>query len=115
MAKKAKAQPAIDLNAMSMDELKQLSADIKKAMATLEKRRRKEARDALEKVARDYGMSLSEVIGGAPAAKKAASGGAPAKYRNPADASQTWSGRGRQPGWYKAAIAKGADPSSLEI
>lgn len=115
MAKKAKTQPAIDLSAMSMDELKQLYADVKKAMATVEKRRRKEARDALEKVARDYGMTLSEVIGGTVPARKTATGGAPAKYRNPADASQTWSGRGRQPAWYKEAVAKGADPSSLEI
>ena len=29
------------------------------------------------------------------------------KYRNPADPSQTWSGRGRQPRWFKAAIRKG--------
>jgi DNA-binding protein H-NS len=115
VAKKAKNQTEFDLDALSMDELTALAADVQKAIASVEKRRRQEARQAMEKVARDYGMSLSDVLGNAPAARKAASGGAPAKYRNPDDASQTWSGRGRQPGWYKAAIAGGADPSSMEI
>lgn len=43
-----------------------------------------------------------------PAAKPAARGGKnpPVKYRNPAT-SETWSGRGLQPKWLKAAIAAG--------
>lgn len=115
MAKKPKAQPVIDLSAMSMEELDKLASDISKAKADLEKRRIKDAREAMEKVAREFGVSVSEVLGKASASKKASAGAAPAKYRNPADTSQTWSGRGRQPAWYKDAIAGGASPESLEI
>ncbi len=57
-------------------------------------------------------MSLKEIIGGG---RKGAKAKAPAKYRNPANAAETWSGRGRQPGWYKAAVAKGKKPESMAI
>ena len=38
-----------------------------------------------------------------------------AKYRNPDDFSQVWSGRGIQPKWVKQKIAAGAKLSDLEI
>jgi DNA-binding protein H-NS len=42
-------------------------------------------------------------------------GKASPKYRNPVDRSQTWSGRGRQPRWYAAALRKGNTERSLLI
>ena len=38
-----------------------------------------------------------------------------AKYANPADPNQTWTGRGRQPAWVKQALAEGKDLSSMAI
>jgi|SRR4051794_5766681 DNA-binding protein H-NS len=38
-----------------------------------------------------------------------------AKYRNPDDDADTWSGRGRPPLWYKEKIAAGATEESLLI
>lgn len=37
------------------------------------------------------------------------------KYSNPADKEQTWSGRGRQPLWFAAAIKAGKTERSLLI
>jgi DNA-binding protein H-NS len=37
------------------------------------------------------------------------------KYRNPGDASQTWTGRGRQPAWVAEALAGGARLEDLAI
>ena len=37
------------------------------------------------------------------------------KYRNPDNHAQTWSGRGREPQWYKNKIAAGATEESLLI
>ncbi|MBT8410687.1 MAG: H-NS histone family protein, partial [Octadecabacter sp.] len=34
---------------------------------------------------------------------------------NPADPSQQWTGKGRQPNWYKAAIEAGKSPESMAI
>ncbi len=102
----------IDLESMSLDDLKKLSRDVERAIASFEDRKRREARKALEKVAREFGLSVEEVVGMQKAGSGRASKSA-AKYRNPANPSDTWSGRGRQPGWYKDAIAKGKSPDSM--
>lgn len=114
----------IDLSKMSLAELKQLGKRVEKAVAAFEKRRIKEARQAMEKVAKEYGLSVGDVLGegeGKPAAgqrrkpagrRKAA---AKPKFRNPEDASQTWSGRGRRPEWYKAALRAGKSEDDLAI
>lgn len=95
----------IDLDKMTETELKDLRAQVDKAIGSLATRRRAEARRAVEEAASKHGFSLSELVGGKPG-KAEKTKGAP-KYRNPADASQTWSGRGRQPGWIKEGLAKG--------
>jgi DNA-binding protein H-NS len=37
------------------------------------------------------------------------------KFANPADRSQTWTGKGRQPNWYRAEVEKGTDPAKMKI
>ncbi len=37
------------------------------------------------------------------------------KYRNPADPSETWSGRGKQPRWLMSALKSGKSIEDLEI
>ncbi len=101
-----------DLNKLSLNELKALRKEVDAAIADFEARKRIEARKALDAVAKKHGMSLNEIIGRGKKGKKAK---APAKFRNPANATETWSGRGRQPRWFKAELAKGKKPESLEI
>jgi DNA-binding protein H-NS len=38
-----------------------------------------------------------------------------AKYRNPQNHDETWSGRGRRPAWFLAAVAAGTAPEDLAI
>lgn len=102
----------LDLNALSLKELKDLYNKTGKAIATYEERRRKEALTELEEKARALGFSLSELTGAAPARGRTA---AVAKYANPADASDTWSGRGRKPRWFIEALASGKSESDLAI
>lgn len=104
---------AIDLSKMSEKELGKLSDEIAKEAKSREKGKRDSARKAAEAAAKKHGFSLGELVGTAKSgARKPA---APAKYKNPANAKETWSGRGRQPGWYKDAVAAGKDPKSMEI
>ena len=98
---------------MSMDELKALQKDVGKAITNFEARKRAEAKKALEAVAKEHGMSIDSILGAKK--KRKSSGPVAPKYRNPNDAGQTWSGRGRQPAWFKAALKKGSKPESLEI
>lgn len=105
----------IDLENMSKDELVKLKSEVEKAIASAEKRALQNARRAAEKAAAEFGFKLEELTGAEKPRATAAKKAGVAKYRNPEDDSQTWTGKGRQPQWFKDALAKGVDPSKLEI
>jgi len=102
----------IDLNSMSLSELKELQRDVNKAVATFEDRKKREALAVLEEQARQLGFSIAELTGGKVARTRAP---ATPKFANPANPSDTWSGRGRKPRWFSDAIEAGATPESLAI
>ncbi|KIN71384.1 H-NS histone family protein [Sulfitobacter guttiformis] len=110
-----------ELKAMSRKELEKLLADVKKALSAAQARDRRDALKAAERAAAEYGFSLNDLGEEKPA--KAKNEKAPKKpvkkskpkYVNPADGSQTWTGKGRQPNWFRAEVEKGTDPSTLEI
>lgn len=102
----------MDLNALSLKELKDLQSQVAKAINSFEDRRKKEALIELEDKAREMGFSLAELTGLAPVRKRTP---ATAKYANPSDPSDTWSGRGRKPRWFEAALRAGKRPEDLAI
>ena len=86
----------MDLNALSLKELKSLYKNIERAISDFENRKRREALIELEKKAVEMGLSLSELA----IVCKVKKINSP-KYRNPVNVEQTWSGRGRTPLWIK--------------
>ncbi|WP_149141713.1 H-NS family nucleoid-associated regulatory protein [Gemmobacter caeruleus] len=102
----------MDLNALSLKELKDLQAQVARAIASFEERKKKEALAELEDRARQMGFSLSELLG-TPVARKRAP--AAAKYANPENAAETWSGRGRKPRWFEAALKAGRAPEEMSV
>lgn len=102
----------MDLNTLSLKELKDLHSQVSKAIATFEDRRKKDALVELEEKARELGFSLAELTGATVSRKRAP---AAAKYANPKDAADTWSGRGRKPRWFVAALDAGKSPEDLAI
>ena len=76
-------------------------------------------------IARDAGLSADDIakaLGGGKAARKPARAAAKSmgargkvapKYRNPAQADQTWTGRGKAPVWVQALKAAGTLDSAL--
>lgn len=115
---------AVDLTGMTRKELEKLKSDVEKALEKAAARDLRAAKRAAEKAAAEFGYSLGDIAGGsAPAEKpkrkytkrKPAKQAGVAKYRNPEDASQTWTGKGRQPNWFRVALSKGTDPSKMEI
>jgi DNA-binding protein H-NS len=103
---------SIDLNNMSLKDLKDLNGRVGKAISGFADRKKKEALAAVEEVARANGFTLAELTGTAAVRKRSP---AVAKYANPADKSETWSGRGRKPRWFAAALKAGKSPSDLAI
>lgn len=115
---------AIDLTEMTRKELEKLKSDVEKALAKAAARDLRAAKKAAEKAAAEFGFSLGEISNGDDATekpkrkytrRKAPQKSGIAKYRNPEDADQTWTGKGRQPNWFRAAMEKGIDPAKLEI
>jgi DNA-binding protein H-NS len=98
---------------MTLDELQAHQKEVDAAIRDYEKKRKVEALAAVRETAKQYGFTLEELLGGKSPAKATTKG--IAKYANPADPSQTWTGRGRQPGWVKEALAAGKDLESMAI
>lgn len=107
----------IELNHLSIQELEDL---IERAADLIEAKKAdalKSAKAEIEKIAANVGLSVEQLLGlqGAKAARKATKRTVADKYRNPADASQTWSGRGKRPKWLEEAIRNGATLESFAI
>lgn len=103
---------ATDLEKLSLEELKKLQKDVAKAITSFEERKRKEALAAAEAAAREAGFSLKDLMG---SDKKAIKRPGVPKYQHPENPSLVWSGKGRQPAWFKEAVEAGTQPEDLLI
>jgi DNA-binding protein H-NS len=110
-----------NLNSMTKKQLEKLRTDVDKALERLKSNDLNAARQAAEKAASAFGFSLSD-LAGAPAKpargrKPAAAAGSKVapKYRNPENADETWTGRGRPPRWVLDAEAAGKSRAELLI
>ena len=95
----------MDLSALSLAQLKKLQDEVAIAIFNYEKRKKAEALAALEEAARAAGFSLKELLSDERLAKGKTK--AAPKYANPADPTQTWTGRGRKPKWVEELLASG--------
>ncbi|MEL6839188.1 MAG: H-NS histone family protein [Pseudomonadota bacterium] len=109
-----------DLKSMTRKELEKLKTNVEKALERLAEKDKKAALAAAQKAAAAHGFTLADITGDLTAPKKRKAKPGPKKvstpkYRNPANSDQTWTGKGRQPEWFKTAIAAGTSPDAMEI
>ena len=100
----------IDLDSLSLNELKSLQKQVARAIDNYKERQRQTALAELEAKAQEMGFTLNDLLGG----KKSKKAGIP-KYRHPDDPTVTWTGKGRRPDWVKDALAKGKSLDDLLI
>jgi DNA-binding protein H-NS len=108
---------AINLETLSPAELKALIASAQSQMQVAHINHVNEVREKIERLLKSSGLTLADVYPtrSGKGAKGPKSVIAP-KYRNPANAAQTWSGRGKRPLWFVQALKKrGATAESLLI
>ena len=103
----------MNIDALDLKELKELQIQVARAIASYESRKRKEAVAALEESARQHGFNLPDLVESLGTVRKRKP--ANAKYANPANPSETWTGRGRKPRWIEAALASGKSIDDLLI
>lgn len=101
----------IDLDKMTLKELRDLRAKLDRAISSYEDRKRREALAAIEEAAREHGFNLADLTGGKPRRV----GTVPPKYVNPEDPTMTWTGRGRKPRWVQDSLEGGKQLEDLLI
>lgn len=121
---------SIDLRGLSAKQLSALINKAKEQQSKLAKRNPiASVRGKITKYAKAEGYTIEELFGApAPATRgrKAAVakpssragrklGKVAPKYRNPANRKETWTGRGKQPRWMAALVAKGKKPDDFLI
>jgi DNA-binding protein H-NS len=109
-----------DLSNYNLAELKGLQFDIEKEIKSRQHDEVRKAREQILAIAQDVGVPVSKLIARVAGSKKdgAKNGGGQqgqARFRNPADDSQTWTGRGRQPKWIAEALSGGKSLDDFRI
>ena len=116
---------SIDITRLSAKELDALINEAKKRKNTLSRRKPiGVVRQKLTQLAKAEGYTIAELFGGVPVTKSSAKpAGVPSsarkttkgyklgkvapKYRNPANAEETWAGRGKPPRWLATYLDQG--------
>ncbi|KWT70106.1 H-NS family nucleoid-associated regulatory protein [Hyphomicrobium sulfonivorans] len=99
-----------NIDKLTLKELIELEAKVQKAISSARDRERAEVKQALAQLAEKRGFSVSELFGGRGRGKSSA-----AKYANPDNKAETWTGRGRKPNWLVAKLNKGAKLTDFAI
>ena len=99
---------------MTVKELVEAQAEIASLIETKKTEEREALKSKLASLASENGFSVQELFGARNGVAKKPGSKVMPKYRNP-DGPEVWSGRGRQPLWFAAAVKKGVKPDKLLI
>jgi DNA-binding protein H-NS len=106
---------AIDIKSLNHAQLGDLISRAQARQAELKSENAQKVRAKIVAMAQAEGLDLDEIMGRPSKGRGGSRGKVKPKYRNPADPSQKWSGRGRQPLWYAAAVKAGKKEKDLLI
>ncbi len=100
----------------SLNELLAQKAALEQQIIDLQREARSQAIAQVRALMNQHGLTLADIGGRAPspAPRKADGERVAPKFRHPATG-ETWSGRGLQPKWLKAALAGGAQLDDFRI
>jgi len=102
-----------DVAKLSDAELAELAEAVGKEQARRKEVARAAALATIKEVAAGVGMTVGELLA-SQGQQRAGPKGEP-KYRNPDNPAQTWTGKGTRPGWFIAALERGATPEDMLI
>lgn len=114
----------IDLHNLDFAQLRELGQQVAQQIAAIKEQEVQRAGEQIQAMAAALDMTVSELLEQtgvlnqkSKKTKGAASSGVKGQplYRNPEDASKTWTGRGRQPGWVENHLEKGGKLEDLRI
>lgn len=103
-----------DLSKYSLAQLQALEVQVIEELKTQHFLSISKAREQILHIARNAGLSEKELLA-IKAPKAPGQSSVQAKYRNPNDPTQQWSGRGRQPEWVKTLIKSGKSLADTKV
>jgi DNA-binding protein H-NS len=106
---------AINLKKLNQDQLRELINHAKQRQNDLARQRVGVVRDKILALLKTEKLTFEDVFGGRASRRGRKLGKVKPKYRNPADPGQTWSGRGKRPRWFTAALGQGRKEKDLLI
>ncbi len=104
-----------ELDKMTLKQLSDLQQRVDRMIETKGDEQRNQLRDRFKQMAEQAGLTLGDIVGIPRAAKGRGKAKVAAKYANPDDTSQTWSGRGRMPKWLTAKLKSGAKVADFKL
>lgn len=107
---------AIDIKSLNHAQLNELIAKAQQRQGELRKEKVVKIREKISALIKAEGYTVEDVFGVRGKTKvKRTTGTVKPKFRNPADAAQTWSGRGKRPRWFNEALKAGKKDKDLLI
>ncbi len=103
---------SIDLSTLPLSELIRIEKQLPKAIKKAKKLEKSILRKKMEILAAESGFDLDEVISSDIKKPKYK---VKAKYANPADKNETWTGRGRKPKWAEKLLNEGGSLEDVLI
>lgn len=94
---------SVDISSLSVAELERLKGSIDNAIANRRDTELTGLREQIEEMVANAGFTIDEVMQARTSKKRIIK----PKYRNPNNPEQTWSGRGRKPGWVEEWTSSG--------
>ncbi|MES2206745.1 MAG: H-NS histone family protein [Pseudomonadota bacterium] len=101
---------SIDLSNLSFEELQNVQKELQIQFKARQSQNLKEARAAIKQIEDKYGFTAEEILAG-----KKVINTVDAKYRNPENNEETWTGRGKKPKWVQDALSNGKNLEELKI
>jgi DNA-binding protein H-NS len=103
----------MDLSNMSVGDLRNLQEQIKQEMKKREAQEVQKAREQIMAIAQSVGVPLKDLL--ATSGRGSKGNTVAVRYRHPDNASQQWTGRGRQPKWVKEWVEGGKSLDKLRV
>jgi DNA-binding protein H-NS len=102
----------MNIATLSYTELLDLKKQVEQRIHEIQGQEKSKAMQQIRELAKTYGLSVEEVLAKASGTTRKP---VEAKYANPANPAQTWTGRGRKPVWVQENLDSGKTLESLEI
>ncbi|WP_104473371.1 MULTISPECIES: H-NS histone family protein [Acinetobacter] len=98
-----------DISNLSVEQLKRLQEEAEALIASKKDQAVEDAYNQILAIAENAGLSIEQILEfGESKRKKNVRKSVEPRYRNKANANETWTGRGKQPRWLVAELEKGA-------